>query len=70
MFKSPLFVYFKEKQTDLIFAVITDVVHAHEDGQKLPVLLEVQTLMEGQQIRSIKDRFRDSGTSQILAVEL
>lgn len=46
MFKSTLFVYFKEKQTDLIFAVIADVVHAHEDGQKLPVLLEVQTLME------------------------
>lgn len=30
--------------TDLVFAVIADVVHAHEDGQKFPVLLEVQTL--------------------------
>lgn len=30
--------------TDLIFAVIADVIHAHEDGQKLPVRLEVQTL--------------------------
>lgn len=30
--------------TDLIFAVIADVVHAHEDGQKFPVRLEVEAL--------------------------
>lgn len=30
--------------TDLIFAVIADVIHAHEDRQKFPVRLEVQTL--------------------------
>lgn len=30
--------------TDLIFAVIADVIHAHEDGQKFPVRLKVQTL--------------------------
>lgn len=32
---------------NLIFAVITDIVHAHENGQKLPVLLKVQTLQRG-----------------------
>lgn len=38
--------HFKKKKTDLVFAVITDVIHAHENGQKLPVLLKVQTLKE------------------------
>lgn len=32
------------RPTDLVLAVIADVVHAHEDRQKFPVLLEVQTL--------------------------
>lgn len=34
-------------QTDLVFAVVADVVHAHEDRQQLPVLLKVQPLQEG-----------------------
>lgn len=37
---------FKWTETDLIFAVITDVIHAHENSQELPVLLKVQTLEE------------------------
>lgn len=54
------------QKTDLIFAVITDVIHAHEDGQKLPVLLEVQTLKdesaEGKQIQGLHLAISDSGS--------
>lgn len=35
-------------KADLVFAVVADVVHAHEDGQQLPVLLKVQPLQEGE----------------------
>lgn len=38
--------------TDLVFAVIADVVHAHEDRQKFPVRLEVQILSRRQQRES------------------
>lgn len=31
----------------LVFAVVADVVHAHENSQQLPVLLKVQPLQEG-----------------------
>lgn len=40
--------FFFYPPTDLIFAVVADVVHAHEDRQKFPVLFEVQTLEQRQ----------------------
>lgn len=33
-------------KADLVFAEVTDVVHAHENSQQLPVLLKVQLLQE------------------------
>lgn len=47
-------------RADLVFAVVADVVHAHENSQKLPVLLKVQTLQEGGDSRGPrKTRARD-----------
>lgn len=39
-------------RADLVFAVVADVVHAHEDRQKLPVLLKVQTLQRSMKTRA------------------
>lgn len=43
----------EQNRTDLIFAVVTDVIHAHENSQKLPVFLKVETL-EGGDNRGVK----------------
>lgn len=32
------------EESDLVLAVVTDVIHAHQNGQKLPVFLKVQAL--------------------------
>lgn len=47
-----------KREGDLVFAVIADVIHAHENGQKLPVLLEVQTLNRETTEGSKQNRFR------------
>lgn len=46
-------------RADLVFAVVADVVHAHENGQKLPVLLKVQTLQEGGDGRGPQRHFQE-----------
>lgn len=51
---------FKWTETDLIFAVITDVIHAYENSEKLPVLLQVQTLEEETAEVHKRNRHKDS----------
>lgn len=50
---------------DLIFAVVADVVHAHEDRQKFPVRLEVQALERRRRQREWGDVRAPAGSSWV-----
>lgn len=48
------------EESDLVLAVITDVIHAHQNGQKLPVFLKVQALNGEKSLRCLHNSMTGS----------